>query len=299
VVTIARDAGLSRRPQAWVSVGVGSGEVVDMVSSPLMRVNLSVSIGIDVTFAEGGRLAASSVWRRSSGRRRISTRRYNARRTTSTLVNRSFLASDRHRAEVIEMSGPVEIVLILAAVGYLLARRVIGEPAQAKRMLILPVVLSLIGLSGQVKTPLSLLFLVATAAIGVLLGALRGVSVRVSQREGLAFLRYTGVTVVLWVVNLAIKFGAIDPKDAAAVGNSLLLTFGLGILAEGLVVLYRALRNDHRVMWAQGQDGSPHRMSPFLDNLRRGMTNRADNPYDNYQVSGWKTRPDQLRDYRR
>jgi hypothetical protein len=56
------------------------------------------------------------------------------------------------------------------------------------------VVLSLIGLSdvsGQVKTPLSLLFLVATAAISVLLGALRGVSVRVSQREGLAF-RYTG-----------------------------------------------------------------------------------------------------------
>jgi hypothetical protein len=38
------------------------------------------------------------------------------------------------------------------------------------------VVLSLIGLSdvsGQVKTPLSLLFLVATAAISVLLGALR------------------------------------------------------------------------------------------------------------------------------
>lgn len=29
------------------------------------------------------------------------------------------------------MSGPVEIVLILAAVGYLLACRVIGEPAQA------------------------------------------------------------------------------------------------------------------------------------------------------------------------
>jgi hypothetical protein len=43
------------------------------------------------------------------------------------------------------MSGPLEIVVILAVVGYLLARRVIGEPAQAKRMLILPVVLSLIG----------------------------------------------------------------------------------------------------------------------------------------------------------
>jgi hypothetical protein len=204
------------------------------------------------------------------------------------------------------MSGPVEIVVILAAVGYVLARRVIGEPAQAQRMLILPIVLSLIGLSdvsGQVKTPLSLLFLVATAAISVVLGALRGASVRISQRDGLAFLRYTGVTVVLWLVSLVITFGAnlargaIDPKDAGAVGNRLLLTLGLGILAEGLVVLYRALRNDHLVMWTRGQDGAPHRMSPFLDNLRRSMTERDDN--HDYRASGCDTRPGLLSDYRR
>ncbi|MCW2947502.1 MAG: hypothetical protein JWR24_4219 [Actinoallomurus sp.] len=205
------------------------------------------------------------------------------------------------------MSGPVEIVLIVAAVGYVLVRRVMGEPAQAKRMLVLPAVLSLIGLSdvsGEVKTPLPLLLLVATAAISVILGALRGASVRISQRDGLAFVRYTGVTVVLWVVNLAIKFGAnltlgaIDLKDAGAVGNSLLLTLGLGILAEGLVVLYRALCHDHPVMWTQGQDGAPHQMPPFLDNLRRSLTNRGDNPYDD-RAAGWNTRPDQLRDHRR
>jgi hypothetical protein len=209
--------------------------------------------------------------------------------------------------EVIEMSGPVEIVLILTAVGYLLVRRMMGEPVQAKRMLILPVVLTLIGLSdvsGQARTPLSLLFVVATAAISIAIGALRGVSVRISERDGLAFVRYTGVTVVLWVVNLAIKFGAnlvlgaIDPKDAGAVSNSLLLTLGLGILAEGLVVLYRALRTDHRVLWTRGQDGAPDQMSPFLDNLRRGPSNRDDDPYDD-RAAGWNTRPDQLRHHRR
>ena len=198
------------------------------------------------------------------------------------------------------MSGPVEIVLILAAVGYLLIRRVLGEPAQAKRMLVLPVVLSLIGLSdvsGEVKTPLSLLFLVATAAISVVLGALRGASVRISQRDGLAFVRYTGATVLLWVVNLAIKFGAnlalgaIDPQDAGAVGNSLLLTLGLGILAEGLVVLYRALRHDHQVIWTQGRDGAPHQMSPFLDNLRHSLANRTEND----PAAQWNTRSDHRR----
>jgi hypothetical protein len=107
------------------------------------------------------------------------------------------------------MSGPVETVFILAAVGYVLARRVIGEPAQAKRMLILPIVLNLIGLSdvsGQVKT-----------------------------------------------------------------------------------------RNDRRVMWTRGQDGAPHRMSPFLDNLRRSMTDRDDN--HGYRASGCDTRPGLLSDY--
>jgi hypothetical protein len=153
------------------------------------------------------------------------------------------------------MSGPVEIVVILAVVGYLLVRRVMGEPAQVRRMLILPAVLTLIGLSdvsGGIRTPLSLMFLVGTAAVSIVLGALRGLSVRISQQDGIAFVRYTVFTIVLWVVNLAVKFGAnfalgvIDPKAAAAVGNSLLLTLGLGILAEGGVVLYRALRNGYQ-----------------------------------------------------
>ncbi|MEV5710508.1 DUF1453 domain-containing protein [Actinoallomurus sp. NPDC052274] len=206
------------------------------------------------------------------------------------------------------MSGPVEIVLIVAAVGYVLVRRVLGEPAQAKRMLVLPAVLSVIGLSdvaSQAKTPVSLLFLVATVAISVVLGLLRGVSVRVSGRDGLAFVRYTWITVVLWAVNLLIKFGAnaglavADPKDAGAVGDSLLFPLGLGILAEGLVVLYRALRADHAVMWAQGQDGTPHRMSPFLDDLRRGLNDRDDAPYDDRRGAGRNTRPHRLRDRRR
>jgi hypothetical protein len=198
------------------------------------------------------------------------------------------------------MSGPVEIVLIVAAVGYLLVRRVLGEPAQAKRMLVLPIVLSLIGLSdvsGQVGTPQSLLFLAGTVAMSVVLGALRGASVRISQRDGLAFIRYTWVTITLWVVNLAVKFGAnlilgaFDPKDAGAVGNSLLLTIGLGILAEGLVALYRALRGGHRVMWAQGRNGAPHQMSAMADDLGRALAHRNGDPRDDRRAAEWNTPP--------
>lgn len=183
------------------------------------------------------------------------------------------------------MSGPVEIVLILAAIAYILIRRVMGEPAQVRRMVILPMVLTVIGLSdvsGDVRTRLSLLFLLATAAISVVLGVLRGVSVRISDRDGVAFVRYTAFTVVLWVVSLAIRFGAnlalgaIDPTDAGAVGNSLLLTLGLGILAEGLVVLSRAVRGNHRMTWARGED-----------------------PDDGRRTGDWDTRSDQFRNHRR
>lgn len=181
------------------------------------------------------------------------------------------------------MSGPLEIVLILAAVCYVMVRRMAGEPAQAKRMLVLPAVLGVVGLndvSGQVKTPSSAVLLVATAAISVVLGALRGSTVRISRRDGAAFVQYTGLTVALWVVNLVIKFGAnfalkaFDAKDSGAVGNSLLLTLGTGMLVEGLVVLYRALRGDHQVMWAEGRDGASRRPFPFADSLRHSLNDR-------------------------
>ena len=43
--------------------------------------------------------------------------------------------------EVGLVSGPVEIILIIAAIGYVLTRRLIGEPAEVRRMLLVPVVL--------------------------------------------------------------------------------------------------------------------------------------------------------------
>ena len=181
------------------------------------------------------------------------------------------------------MSGPIEIVLILAVIGYVLVRRMIGEAAQAKRMLILPAILAIIGLTqaGPVlHSPVALLFLLVSGALSVVIGALRGASVRISNRNGLAFVQYTWVTVALWVANIAVKFGGnvvfgqIDPH-AAGLGNSLFLTLGLGMLIEGLVVTARALRGDTQVIWAKGENGAPHTGSPLLENMRHNINGRA------------------------
>ncbi len=180
------------------------------------------------------------------------------------------------------MSGAIEIVLILAAVGYVLVRRMMGEAAQAKRMLLLPAALVVVGLTqstGLLRSPAALLFVLATCALSIVLGALRGASVRISDRGGIAFVRYTWVTVVLWAANLAVKFGAnfvfqlVDPR-AAAIGNSLFLSLGVGLLVEGLVVVARALRSDSQVIWAKGDGAAQHTRSALLDNLRESMNGR-------------------------
>jgi hypothetical protein len=185
------------------------------------------------------------------------------------------------------VSGPIEIIMVIAVVCYILIRRLMGEPAEGKRMLLLPAILTVVGVVGITKltqTPVSVAFLVASAAFSMALGLLRGRSIRLFPQDGLVFMRYTGVTVALWVANLAFKFGAniilrvADPHDVASVSSGLYLTLGAGMLCEGVVVLVKALRTDGRIMWAKGRKGQPHTMSPFLDALQSRITGTDTDP---------------------
>ncbi|MEU5262479.1 DUF1453 domain-containing protein [Amycolatopsis sp. NPDC021455] len=169
------------------------------------------------------------------------------------------------------LSGPVQIVVIIAAIGYVLVRRLLGEPVQAKRMLVLPAVLCLVGFAHLTEVPqtaTSVVFLIVTAGAGAAIGLGRGLTVEVSERDGVAFLRYTALTVGLWVVNIAVKFGggflldAIDPAAEKASSSGLMLTLGIGILVEGLVVLAKAARSGSHVDWTI-------RSSPVADNRSR------------------------------
>ncbi|AUI57289.1 DUF1453 domain-containing protein [Amycolatopsis sp. BJA-103] len=179
------------------------------------------------------------------------------------------------------MSTPVEIVLIVAAVGYILIRRLAGDVAEAKRMLLLPAILAVIGLSDvddSVKSATAVVFLVVTLAVSVLFGVLRGVSIRLYRQDGVAHMRYTWLTIVLWALNVAAKVGAnlllglITGVPSG--GNSVMLTIGVGMLVEGVVVLARAMRTDSRIVWKKGEDGKAHTTSPFLDDLQARMTRR-------------------------
>jgi hypothetical protein len=175
------------------------------------------------------------------------------------------------------VSGPIEIIVIIAVIGYILAKRLIGEPAEVKRMLLLPAILTvagLVSLAQVAQSPVSIWFLIGTAIVSAVIGLLRGATVRVFERDGIVFMRYRVMTVILWGVNLAIRFGAsfvlgmIDPKAEHATSNGLMLTLGIGMLVEGLGVLSKAVRLRGQVVWEKGKDGKPHTTSTFFDGLQ-------------------------------
>ncbi|GAB3577841.1 hypothetical protein GCM10027445_44200 [Amycolatopsis endophytica] len=163
------------------------------------------------------------------------------------------------------MSGPVQIVLIVLIIGYILTRRLSGVPAQGKRILLLPAVLVVLGVTKLHQV--DALELITSGALSVVLGGARGASIRLYSSGGVVFLRYTALTVVLWLVNIGAKLGL--GVLFGSVADSLLLTLGLGVLVEGVVVLGRALRTGDRIVWAKGRGGAPHRTSPLLDDLQR------------------------------
>jgi hypothetical protein len=145
------------------------------------------------------------------------------------------------------------------------------------RLLLLPAILILIGLlqtAGTEMSPLTVIFLIVMALASTVLGALRGATALVYRHDGIAYLRYTWLTITFWAASVGTQIGAhvfssaIDAKSGAASQSTLLITLGLGLLVEGFVVLHKAIRRQHRVIWQQGKNRARHTASP-LDDLQR------------------------------
>ena len=147
---------------------------------------------------------------------------------------------------------PVVAVLVVIGAGHVLWRRMRGEALQAKRLLALPLVFSVLGVVDLTAPtaphlgPADVAVLVAGAVVSVVLGAVRGATVELFPREGVLWQRYRGVTVLLWGVLIASKLllalVAHLMGAAGAVGTEgLMLSLGLSLLGEAALVAPRAL----------------------------------------------------------
>jgi hypothetical protein len=140
------------------------------------------------------------------------------------------------------------ILIYVALIGYIGYRRVQGQPVKASRQLfVLPIVLIVIGFfdvtHGSLKSiAIALTVIGAAAAFG--LGLLRGRADKLSDRNGSPFMQWGKVSLILFAGNIAVKLlldviGLAAGSPGSAVGKSLLLTFGLTLLGEAIVIWTR------------------------------------------------------------
>jgi hypothetical protein len=139
------------------------------------------------------------------------------------------------------------VLIYVALIGYIGYRRVQGQPVKASRQLfVLPVVLIVLGFfdvtHGSTKSIAIILIVIgAVAAFG--LGLLRGRADKLSDRNGSPFMQWGKVSLLLFLGNIAVKLVldliGLAGGTGSAVGKSLLLTFGLTLLGEAIVIWTR------------------------------------------------------------
>lgn len=147
--------------------------------------------------------------------------------------------------------SPVTILLVVAGVAAVMWSRMRGQPLQAKRLLVLPAVFVVLGVSDLTGhhahyTAADITFLIVGFALSAVLGAARGATVELYARDGELWQRYRPVTVALWLALIATK--VILAGIASAVGahgaagtDGLLLALGISLAGEAAVTAPRAL----------------------------------------------------------
>jgi hypothetical protein len=146
----------------------------------------------------------------------------------------------------------LEILIGAAVVVYMFARRIAGEPLNARRLVVLPAVLTIWGASrlthvhgGLHGVDVAMIGVIVAASL--MLGLVRGATIRVFVRDGHPWQRYTVVTIGVWALAIAVRLGAdwaghLVGASTSALAASLVLAVGVSFLGEAAVVGTRGLR---------------------------------------------------------
>ncbi|AEV82107.1 hypothetical protein ACWT_1091 [Actinoplanes sp. SE50] len=142
-------------------------------------------------------------------------------------------------------------LLVIAALAYAMVRRYLGEPLTARRLVVLPLALTVYGgfmvaQAGLTHVRADVVALAVGGVLAVAGGALRGATVRVMVRDGHLWYRYTWVTLTVWIGLIVLRLvqatvaGTLG-ADRPVLAASLVLALGLSFLGEAAVVGPRAM----------------------------------------------------------
>jgi hypothetical protein len=153
---------------------------------------------------------------------------------------------------MVNVSGILNGVLVLALVIYVLYRQTIARPVTARSLWLLPGILIVIGagaISNVDKGVLSstaVMYLAIDLLSSIVLGALRGCFVRVFARDGVMWRQGGVITVALWLVAIGVRIVVTIFASNAGVGNvsdaALEVALAVSLLAQNGVVALRGVR---------------------------------------------------------
>jgi hypothetical protein len=173
----------------------------------------------------------------------------------------------------------IEILAVIGIIGFIIVRQVLGEPLRGKRAVLLPAILTVIGVvnlkDGGHLTSADITWLVAGVAGSAVIGLGFGAITRLTSRDGYLWAQLPVWGLSLWGALVAWRVVVIwsahtAHAHVAASTSTLLLSLGVNRLAQAAVIVPRAMaagvpfapEKDGRVFMAEvfqrgGSTGAP------------------------------------------
>jgi hypothetical protein len=173
--------------------------------------------------------------------------------------------------------SPLTVLVAIGIVVYVIGQQVVGSSISGKRLVVLPIVLTAIGIldiSGHGSRPgaADIVLLIVSAVIAIAIGVSLGAMTRLERRDGHLWTQLPKRGLWLWgaliVSRLVVSgIGHLDGAHLAAGTAAILLMLGLNRAAQALVVVPRAIAAG--IPFAPEKDGSVFGASWFSDSSSR------------------------------
>ena len=161
------------------------------------------------------------------------------------------------------MSEVIRVLAVIAIIGYVIGRQLLGEPLHGKRVVLLPVILAVAGVvdlgkHGRHVEPADVVFLVISGLIAVTIGLLQGRMMRLEARNGALWGQMPVRALWLWalLVGSRLILTVIALAVGAKVAGSsapIIMLLGINRLGQAAIVMRHALATG--IPFAPEKDG--------------------------------------------
>jgi hypothetical protein len=187
------------------------------------------------------------------------------------------------------VSEVIRVLAVIAVIGYVIGRQLMGEPLRGKRVVLLPVILAVagavdLGEHGRHVEPADVACLVISGLIAVTIGLLQGRMIRLESRNGALWGQMPVRGLWLWalLVGSRVIMTVIAVGVGAKVAGSsapIIMLLGINRLGQAAIVMRHALATG--IPFAPEKDGRSF-LSGFLSGQAGGAASRRPGPASRY-----------------